>query len=229
MKILFFTGNLLLTLFVMLSLLLILLAFAGFVFFALQIEFGPVESLGVSIFVGLSANYLLHIAHSYHKSNIKERIVKIQRAVFITGSPILWSALSTIGGSAFLFACRTWLLTELGILICTIIGLSLICSVGFLLALVAFIGPLPIASDGGKHHNLHSYDLMAVFLCCLCKRAQQAEDGLAMTPIEEVEDGIERSLDDASESDAETSSDEESDAETPSEEECSFGETAASF
>jgi len=168
--ILVFMGNLLLTLMVMASLLLILLCFGGLILFVFQIEFGPVESLGVSIFVGLSANYLLHIAHSYHKSCINERSVKIQRAMFVTGSPILWSALSTIGGSMFLFACRTWLLTELGILICTIIALSLTFSVGFLLALLAFIGPLPILSHGNERSNLHYCDLMAmVKSCLLCK------------------------------------------------------------
>lgn len=167
--ILLFMGNLSLTLMVMFSLILILLCFAGLILFAFQIEFGPVESLGVSIFVGLSANYLLHIAHSYHKSNIKERNVKIQRALFVTGSPILWSALSTIGGSVFLFACRTWLLTELGILICTIIALSLTFSVGFLLALLALMGPLPVPLYWNKGHNLHSCDLMLAFKSCVTK------------------------------------------------------------
>merc|ERR1712085_134140 len=179
--ILIFTGNFLLTLMVMVSLILILMCFAGLVFFAFQIEFGPVESLGVSIFVGLSANYLLHIAHSYHNSNIKERSVKIQQAVFLTGSPILWSALSTIGGSSFLFACRTWLLTELGILIVAIIALSLIFSVGFLLALLAFMGPLPIASGNDEPQSLHSCDLMTIFkMCHFCKSAQSTESDSAI-------------------------------------------------
>ena len=131
------------------------------------LSFGPVESLGVSIFVGLSSNYLLHIAHAYHSSAIKERSVKIQRAVFIVGSPILWSAISTIGGSAFLFACRTWLLTELGILICTVIALSLLFSMGFLLAFLSVFGPLPIASSPNSS-NLHTCDLLSIFklLCC---------------------------------------------------------------
>ena len=126
-------------------------------------SFGPVESLGVSIFVGLSSNYLLHIAHAYHTSKIKERSIKIQRAVFVVGSPILWSSLSTIIGSAFLFACRTWLLTELGILICTVIALSLIFSMGFLLALLSAIGPLPISSKQ-QDNNIHTWDLMNLFL-----------------------------------------------------------------
>ncbi len=129
-------------------------------------RFGPVESLGVSIFVGLSSNYLLHVAHAYHNSNIKERNAKIQRAAFVTGSPIVWSAVSTIGGSAFLFACRTWLLTELGILICTVIGLSLVFSLGFLLALLAMVGPLPVEFDG-KPSTLHSFDLMTIWRSCL--------------------------------------------------------------
>merc|ERR1712029_124728 len=130
--ILLFTGNFLLTLIVMISLILILLTFAGLIFFALQIEFGPVESLGVSIFVGLSANYLLHIAHSYHTSKIKERDVKIQHCIWMVGSPILWSAISTIGG------------------------------IGFLLALLSFCGPLPLPPDDGGHLNLHTWDLMII-------------------------------------------------------------------
>ena len=138
-------------------------------------SFGPVESLGVSIFVGLSSNYLLHIAHAYHTSNIKERSIKIQRAVFIVGSPILWSSLSTIGGSAFLFACRTWLLTELGILICTVIALSLIFSLGFLLALLSAIGPLPI-SPKQQDTNIHTWDLMNLFLLPCWKKCIWKDD-----------------------------------------------------
>ena len=156
-----FTGNLLLTLMVTLALILIFMCLAGLTFAAYDIDFGPVESLGVSIFVGLSANYLLHIAHAYHRSKISDRSVKIQRAIYVTGSPILWSAISTMGGSAFLFACRTWLLTELGILIVSIIGLSLTFSLGFLLALLSWVGPIPI--DG----NLHSWDIVAIIRFCL--------------------------------------------------------------
>lgn len=152
--ILLFTGNLLLTLMVMISLILVLICVAGVIFAIYDINFGPVESLGVSIFVGLSSNYLLHIAHAYHTSNIKERSVKIQRAVFLVGSPILWSALSTIGGSAFLFACRTWLLTELGLLICR-----------FLLAFLSITGPLPLANI-----NLHTCDLLSIFYYLPCLR-----------------------------------------------------------
>ena len=161
------------------------------------LSFGPVESLGVSIFVGLSSNYLLHIAHAYHSSAIKERSVKIQRAVFIVGSPILWSAISTIGGSAFLFACRTWLLTELGILICTVIALSLLFSMGFLLALLSVFGPVLISSspDNGIHvGNLHTCDLLSIFQlpCCrgcnISKGYDERNSSVEVRVVEEEDD-----------------------------------------
>ena len=177
---LIFMQNLSLTLFVMVSLLLILSCFCGLVLFVYQIKFGPVESLGVSIFVGLSANYLLHVAHTWHQSKIHERNVKMQRTLFVVGSPILWSAISTVGGSLFLFACRTWLLTELGILICTIIALSLMCSLGFLLALLGSIGPLPVA----RQSHLHSCDLLVIFGKCVWPK--HTEDR-APTRVEEDE------------------------------------------
>jgi len=183
--VLLFSHNLIMTLVIMLSLIAIFFCCGGFIFNIFQIEFGPVESLGVSIFVGLSSNYLLHIAHAYHKCNIIKRNVKIQRAVFVAGSPILWSAISTMGGSAFLFACRTWLLTELGILICTVIGLSLIFSLGFLLAVLACIGPLPIASDDGKYQNLHSFDLMSIFkLLSKCLQMGKSDTSASVEVVE---------------------------------------------
>ena len=153
-------------------------------------SFCSVESLGVSIFVGLSSNYLLHIAHAYHTSNIKERSIKIQRAVFIVGSLILWSSLSTICGSAFLFACRTWLLTELGILICTVIALSLIFSMGFLLALLSAIGPLPISSKQ-QDTNIHTWDLMNLFLLPCWKKCIWKDDAEQRNNSSaEVSDGV---------------------------------------
>ena len=151
------------------------------------LSFGPVESLGVSIFVGLSSNYLLHIAHAYHSSAIKERSVKIQRAVFIVGSPILWSAISTIGGSAFLFACRTWLLTELGILICTVIALSLLFSMGFLLAFLSVFGPLPIASSPNSS-NLHTCDLLNIFQLPCCRGYIWRDEGNSSVEVRVAEE-----------------------------------------
>lgn len=161
--ILFFTQNVLLSAMVMATLGLIFLCLGGLLFKVFYIPFGPVEALGVSIFIGLSANYSLHVVHAYHSSNLNKRKTKVQRALFITGSPILASAFSTIGGSAFLFACRTWVLVELGILICSITALALFFSMSFLLAWLAMLGPLPCEQDSdNKDNQLHQCDLKAL-------------------------------------------------------------------
>ena len=137
-----FTQNVLLSLMVMGTITLVFLCLVGLLFAVYRLPFGPVEALGVSIFIGLSANYSLHVAHAFHHSKSAQRAKKVNQAVYITGSPIFASALSTIGGGAFLFCCRTYAFVELGILICSITAMALLFSMGFLLAWLAMIGPL---------------------------------------------------------------------------------------
>jgi len=175
--ILFFTQNITLSLFVMVTICFIFLCLLGLLFAVFTIPFGYVEAIGVSIFIGLSANYSLHVVHAYHRSPYSDRKHKIQHAVFITGGPIASSAISTIGGCAFLLACRTWLFVELGIMICCSTTMALLFSMCFLLGLLTLVGPLPYeleedmerngnnglqaAYDGG--HLLHQCDIKALF------------------------------------------------------------------
>jgi hypothetical protein len=166
--ILIFTQNVLLSLMVMATITLIFLCLVGLLFAVFTLPFGPVEALGVSIFIGLSANYSLHVAHAYHSSKSALRENKVKQAVFVTGSPIFASALSTIGGGAFLFCCRTYAFVELGILICSITAMALLFSMAFLLAWLAMIGPLSYANDADNDQHLHQWDLKVV--CCFCWR-----------------------------------------------------------
>ena len=55
--ILVFIQNLALSVMVMVTIILILFCLEGLLFAVYRIPFGPVEALGVSIFIGLSANY----------------------------------------------------------------------------------------------------------------------------------------------------------------------------
>jgi predicted RND superfamily exporter protein len=166
--ILIFTQNVLLSLMVMVTITLIFLCLVGLLFAVFTLSFGPVEALGVSIFIGLSANYSLHVVHAYHRSQSALRENKVKQAFFLTGSPIFASALSTIGGGAFLFCCRTYAFVQLGILICSITSMALLFSMAFLLAWLAMIGPLPSASDADDDQHLHQWDLKV--LCCFCWR-----------------------------------------------------------
>jgi predicted RND superfamily exporter protein len=138
-----FTRSLCLSAMVTVVLVLIFLCLAGVLFGIFKLPFGPVEALGVSIFVGLSANYSLHVVHAYQHSSDNNREGRVKSALFATGSPIIASALSTIGGCIFLFGCRTYVFIELGLLICSITMFALIFSMTFLPAWLTMMGPLP--------------------------------------------------------------------------------------
>ena len=97
------------------------------------------------------------MVHAYHQSRSDNRENKIKEAIFAVGSPIVASALSTMGASAFLFGCRTWVFIELGLLICSITGMALLFTMTFLFAWLASAGPLPIDKYGQGHS--HQCDL----------------------------------------------------------------------
>lgn len=157
--VLLFIRNVALSLMVMGTIVLIFLCLGGVIFAMFKIPFGAVEALGISIFIGLSANYSLHVVHAYYHAKGINRVEKVTEAIFAVGGPIVASALSTMGASAFLFGCRTWVFVELGILVCSITAMALLYSMTFLLAWLALAGPLPL-ERGGK--QLHAWDLRAL-------------------------------------------------------------------
>mmetsp|Transcript_25610 Transcript_25610/g.70502 ORF Transcript_25610/g.70502 Transcript_25610/m.70502 type:complete len:1784 (-) Transcript_25610:395-5746(-) len=187
--ILLFVQNLALSFMVMVTITLILLCLGGLLFAFYRIPFGPVEALGVSIFIGLSANYSLHVVHAYHHSKSNNREEKIKESIFAVGSPIVASALSTMGASAFLFGCRTWVFIELGILICSITGMALLYTMTFLFSWLYIAGPLPIEKHG--ENPSHRWDLK-VMCWDACRKnedsPEKADDDGSVFSIEVVED-----------------------------------------
>mmetsp|Transcript_12433 Transcript_12433/g.22288 ORF Transcript_12433/g.22288 Transcript_12433/m.22288 type:complete len:1070 (-) Transcript_12433:102-3311(-) len=174
--ILLFTQNIALSLMVMVTIILIFFCMGGLLFAMIRIPFGPVEALGVSIFIGLSANYSLHVVHAYHHSVSNTRSDKITEAIFAVGSPILASALSTMGACAFLFFCRVYVFLELGILICCITATALLFSMTFLIAWLAVAGPLPFEKNGRR---LHRWDLRALWCCKVpFESIEDSDDGV---------------------------------------------------
>ena len=173
--ILMFTHNVALSCMVMATIILILLCLNGLLFGIAKIPFGPVEALGVSIFVGLSANYSLHVVHAYQHSKAQTQSSKAHYALYAVGSPIVASALSTMGASVFLFGCRTWVFIELGILLLCITSMALLYSMTFLVAWLSLAGPRPYENAHGK--TVHRWDIKELLYGCFCRRrTDDAED-----------------------------------------------------
>lgn len=173
--ILLFTRNVFLSIIVMFTVILMVICLMGFVLVGLSIEFGPIEAIGVTIFVGLSANYALHVSHAYHDASTMSRLEKAQLTIFATGSPIMAAAISTIGACAFLLGCRLWLLVELGMMLCSNTATALIFSM-VMLAILSIVGPLPF--ENNKHS--HQGDFQAILSGSCFRRRDIAGLGLCL-------------------------------------------------
>ena len=71
------------------------------------------EAIGATVFVGLSVDHCLHLAHAYHQAP-GDRLGKMRHALVLTGASILGGALTTMAGTAFLLPCRIILFQKLG-------------------------------------------------------------------------------------------------------------------
>jgi len=156
--ILVFTQNLSLSFWVMVALICMIICLIGLMFSVYSIPFGPIEALGVSVFVGLSSSYVLHAAHAYHDTIATTRQEKIRDAVFAIGSPLSASAISTIGACAFLLGCRIFLFVKLGLLICNNNFIAILYSLIFFIALLAMVGPRLIEGM----NSIHEWDFKAM-------------------------------------------------------------------
>ena len=119
----------------------------GFLFAVMGYTFGAIEAVGVTIFVGMSVDYALHMAHGYHGAHGDTRFEKIRQALAHLGVSIIGGAATTAGAAIFLFFCHMYLFIQLGTMMFMNTLLALYFSIVFMVALLAIVGPLTHACD----------------------------------------------------------------------------------
>ena len=62
----------------------------------LKWEFGPVEAIFLTTFVGLSVDYIVHVAHACSQSFARTRRQKVEKALMNVGSAVLNGAMTTL-------------------------------------------------------------------------------------------------------------------------------------
>ena len=86
-----------------------------FMLVIMQWEFGAVQAISVTVFVGFSVDFCAHLANSYNeatsnadtkKTNADHRYYKAQKALRQTGISVLMAAIATIASSLFPPASR---------------------------------------------------------------------------------------------------------------------------
>jgi len=140
--VLIFTGDFLISSYTMLTIVLIVSTLLGFLFAIMQYTFGAIEAVGVTIFVGMSVDYALHMAHGYHGIHEKTRYGKVKGALTHLGVSILGGAITTAGAAIFLFFCHLYLFIQLGTMMFMNTTLALYFSLFFMPALLMIAGPL---------------------------------------------------------------------------------------
>lgn len=109
----FFLRRVGLALLVVVNMLLVVCVIAGFLFFVRGYKFGPVESIGSTVMVGMGVDYCLHLAHGY-KELPEKRHNRVAYAVKQYSASILGGAMTTTIGVFVLTQCKMILFQKLG-------------------------------------------------------------------------------------------------------------------
>lgn len=173
-----FSQNVLIGLFVLLTILLEVCPLFGFLFGVMRYEFGAIEAIGVVTFVGMSVDYCLHLAHGYHVAEKMSRSEKLQLTLVNLGPSILGGALTTAAATAFLLPCRILLFVKLGTMLVANTILSLLYTFVFLGPLLMILGPL---EDAGSFLWLFRH-VCGCWACRNAKRYRRSEAAIEGSP-----------------------------------------------
>lgn len=111
-------------------------------FFVLQgWAIGAIEAISLSIVVGLSVDYSLHLGHSYIHQLSTDRVDRVKGALSDIGPSILASSITTFLSMLVLFFCVVQIFVIIGSIIAFTIFLSIIFSLGTFCAILLICGP----------------------------------------------------------------------------------------
>jgi len=135
---------------------------------------GTVEAICITMLVGLSVDYAVHLADSYIHNGIGQgaagaaggpiaRDKRLCNALSHIGAPVLHSALTTAGAAAVLFFCQIQLMVRVGIIICINATIGILATLFTLAALLASVAPEEFAS-GATMYSRGVRLMLAVWL-----------------------------------------------------------------
>merc|ERR1712190_291293 len=140
---LLFTGSPLLAFYTICTILLIVMTLLGCLTAVTGWPFGPVQIVGVIIFIGMSVDYSLHLTHGFNQHRLHFDSTKKAMSLSLRelGMSILGGAATTAGATLFLFPCWIHLFLQLGAMMFTSTILSLLFAKLFLAPLLMICGP----------------------------------------------------------------------------------------
>ena len=104
-------------------------------------ELGVMESLNLTLVVGLAVDYVVHLAEGYMHLVGEDRLTKVKHTLTHVGISVISGACSTLGASVFMLAAKIVFFFQFGIFMFCTIGLSILFSLLFFTILLALTGP----------------------------------------------------------------------------------------
>lgn len=111
---------------------------------AVNIPLGVTAALAISLVIGMSVDYIIHLAHAYNGSLFSDRFYKSRAALFARAISIASAAATTLAAVAPLLLAQLLPLRQFGQIFALVTCVSLLFSIGFLCALM-LVGPRQVA------------------------------------------------------------------------------------
>ena len=151
LTILLFTHNLWLMMYTIICIMMIVVCLLGlFVIFGFSL--GAMEAISVPLVVGLSVDYMLHLAHAYNHAGeidksdpthqpVSDRIARMKSALLTIGPSVVSAAVTTCGSMLVLIFCQIHLFKEIGIIVSSTLLLGIYFSMCVFAVLCLIAGP----------------------------------------------------------------------------------------
>ena len=104
-------------------------------------KLGVLESLNLTLVVGLAVDYVVHLAEGYVTCPETSRQNRVKHTLSHVGISVLSGAFSTLGAAVFMFAAKILFFFQFGIFIFCTIGFSLLFAFFLFMALLVLFGP----------------------------------------------------------------------------------------
>lgn len=134
------TANIIVAVFALLNIVGIVASIAGTMVLQGQ-ELGTMQSICLTILVGLSVDYVVHLANCYMEAPFPDRVNRTKSALGEMGITVLGGAITSLGASAMLFACYLVFFKTFGSFMFFTITFSIVWAMGFFMAVMATFGP----------------------------------------------------------------------------------------
>ncbi|CAH1790939.1 unnamed protein product [Owenia fusiformis] len=104
-------------------------------------KLGVLESLNLSLVVGLAVDYVVHLAEGYHNSPKVDRLGRTQDMLRDVGISVISGSITTLGASLFMLFAKILFFMQFGLFMFGTIGFAMLYALGFFTTLMGILGP----------------------------------------------------------------------------------------